>query len=118
MITTIIKVIEDATNLPVKPFNTDKVEECVCYSLVPQTDTGAVASYRLELRLITFTIAKAEELKKSILSALVTVGDNPRHGYNECYLNGGGSLKDEDTKTIHTILYLYIIKKSEVVYNG
>lgn len=114
----IIKAIESATGLFVKPLKTDKVEECVVYAIVPQTDDGAVATYRLELRIITNTVAKGEEVKSAILSTLLTVGDIPKHGYNECYLNGGGQLYDADTKTVHTLLYLYITKKSEVSLNG
>ena len=107
-----------AGELPVKPYGTDINEETVCYTISPMSDTGAVSVRRLEVRIITRTVAKAQELQKSILSALVTVGDNPKNGYNSCYLNGGGSLWDDNTKMTHTILYLYITMKSEVSYNG
>lgn len=115
----VIQAIQSAVGeLPVKPYGTDINEECVCYAFSPISDDGAVAVRRLELRIITRTVAKTEQLRPTILSTLVTVGDEPKHGYNGCYLNGGGSLWDNNTKMTHTILYLYITTKSEVSYNG
>lgn len=115
----VIQAIQSAAGeLPVKPYGTDINEECVCYAFSPISDDGAVAVRRLELRIITRTIAKTEEVRPKILSTLVTVADNPKHGYLRCYLNGGGSLWDDNTKMTHTILYLYITTKSEVSYNG
>lgn len=114
----VIRAIESAAGLPVRPYGTTVNEECVTYAFSPLTDDGAVAVRRLELRIITRTVAKAEQIRPAILSSLVTVGDNPKHGYNGCYLNGGGSLWDDTTKMTHTILYLYITTKSEVSYNG
>ena len=115
----VIDAIESAAGgLPVKPYGTNINEETVCYAFSPVSDDGAVSVRRLELRLITRTVAKAEELRKSLISALVTVGDNPKNGYNSCYVNGGGSLWDDNTKMTHTILYLYITMKSEVNSNG
>lgn len=118
MLTKAIEAMTNAVDVPVKPFGTDILEETVCYTWAPQTDDGAVTVGRLELRLITRTVAKAEELRKSLLSALVTVGDNPKNGYLSCVLNGGGTLWDDEIKMTHTILYLYITMKSEVSYNG
>lgn len=111
-------LVSAAGELPVKPYGTDINEEAVCYTISPVSDDGAVAIRRLEVRIITRTVALAQKLQSSILSALVTVGDNPKNGYNSCYLNGGGSLWDDNTKMSHTILYLYITMKSEVNYNG
>ena len=114
MLANIVKVLTKAVNVPVRPYGTDVVEECVCYTWTPQTDDGAVAVGRLELRIITRTVAKAEQLRKSLLSALVTIGDNPKNGYLSCNQNGGGSLWDDNIKMTHNILYLYITTKSEV----
>lgn len=115
---TIIKALQESTQLPVKPFGIDSLDECIIVSPVPQSDTGAVRTWRLELRLITKTLARAEELRPIIVSTLVTVGDNPKLDYLDCYLNGGGYLKDPDNEMIHTIMYFYITTKSEVNING
>lgn len=115
----VIKALQSAVgDIPVKPYGTDINEECVCYAFSPISDDGAVAVRRLEIRIISRTVAKTEEIRPLILSALVTIGDNPKNGYNSCYLNGGGSLWDDNTKMTHTLLYLYITTKSEVSYNG
>ena len=114
----VIQAIQSAVDVPVRPYGTNINEEAVCYAFSPMSDDGAVSVRRLELRIITRTVSKAESLRKSLLSTLVTVGDEPKHGYNGCYLNGGGSLWDDNTKMTHTILYLYITMKSEVSYNG
>ena len=110
----IIPILEEVTNLPVRPFGIDSLDECLIYTMVPQTDDGAVQTWRLELRLITKTLAKADELKTKILSALVNKGDSQKiKGILDCRLNGGGCMEDPN-KTIHTIMYLYITEKSEV----
>ena len=67
------------------------------------------------MRIITKTVASAEDIKQKILQALVTVADNEKLGYKSCELNGGGALKDADTNTIHTLLYFDITTKSEVM---
>lgn len=113
----IIKKLTDVTSLPVKPFGIDSLDECIIYTIVPQSDDGAVQVERLELRLITHTLERAQQLKPLITSALVTVGDEGKNGYNSCVLNGGGCLKDPNG-TVHTIMYLYITRRSEVKING
>lgn len=110
----IIPILEQETNLPVKPFGIDSLDECIIYTMVPQTDDGAVQTWRLELRLITKTLARADELKTKILSALVNKGDSQKiNGILNCELNGGGCMEDPNG-TIHTLMYLYITEKSEV----
>lgn len=109
----IIKTLQEVTKLPVKPFGIDSLDECIIVSPVPQTDDGAVKTWRLELRLITKTLENAEKIKPLILSALVTKGDEPKLNYLSCFQNGGGSLKDPNG-TVHSIMYFYITQKSEV----
>jgi hypothetical protein len=53
----IIKAIEQATGLPVRPFFSDTIEDCVTYTIVPYSDSGAVAVTKLKLRIITKTLA-------------------------------------------------------------
>lgn len=111
----IIKAIETATQIPVKPFGTETIEKCICYTIYPISDDGVVAQDRLELRLITNTLSEADELKKAILKILLTIGDTEKYNYKSCIVNGGGQLKDFNTNTIHTILYFVITRKSEVI---
>ena len=114
----IIRALEEATGLEVKPFGNDSLTDCICYRWVPQSDSGCVAVYQLEIRIITKLLSTSLDVRKQVLDTLVTVGDQPKLGYNMCYLNGGGQLYDDNTKMIHTLMYLYITMKSEVSYNG
>lgn len=119
MIPNIIKAIEQvAEGVEVCPFGTQTNKEAICYSYEPYSDDGAVAENRLEVRIISRTVGRAESLKQKVINALVTVGDNPKNGYLACYLNGGGSLWDVDTQMTQIILYFYITTKSEVIHNG
>lgn len=118
MLENVIKEIESVVDIPVRPYGIDVIDEAVCYTLTPLTDDGAVATDRLEIRIITRTVAKAQDLRQAVVNALVTVGDNSKDSYLSCTLNGGGNLWDDNTKLSHTILYFYITMKSEVIYHG
>jgi len=111
----IISAIDDATTLPIKPFGTTNIEECICYSFSSQRDDGAVARFQLEIRIICKDLINLYENEGKIKSALITVGDTVKiNGINSIEQNGGGILKDFETGTIQSILYFDIIKKSEV----
>lgn len=114
MILTIINALSSATNLPIKPNYTDTIENCIVYNVYPQMDDGATQLTRLELRLITDTMANGEIFRKKIIQALVPVGDNkPFTDIYKCELNGGGMMYDDATNTVHTLLYFDIITRSE-----
>lgn len=113
MINKLIKIIESCTDLEVKPLFTDKIEECITYTEQTTADDGVKARHRLELRLITFTLAKAEDVKKKLISALVNVGDEMEiEGIYNSNMNGGGVLFDEGTQTVHTIIYFEYLTRS------
>ena len=112
MIEQVITILSKATELPIKPHFTGEIENCIIYT-TSCGDDGAVARHRLELRLITSTYAEAEEYKKTILSTLITTGDDSlTDDILSCTLNGGGSLYDGGTKTYHTLMYFDVITRS------
>ena len=114
MIKKIISALQTATNLPVNPVFTTKLENQIVYNHYPVSDNGAKSQQRLELRLITKTYSEAESYRKMIIGALVPVGDNILiDGITACELNGGGSLYEGETKTYHTLLYFDYIHRSE-----
>lgn len=114
MIKTIRKILTSATGLDVKPFDTNTISDCICYTYYTLEDDGAKAKQKLELRLITTTYEQAEVNKKRIIEALVNTGDNMKiNGIYNCDLNGGGQLKEYSTNTIHTLLYFDIITRSQ-----
>lgn len=118
MLKEIIAKLKESTNLPVKPFGTKEIENCIVYTYNPSSDNGALSQSRLELRLITKDIETAETYKKLIINTLVTVGDEQKiDGIYQCNLNGGGQLRDDNTKTIHTLLYFDILTRSQSEFN-
>ena len=117
MLTTIIEILEEATGLPVKPLFTDSIEDVITYKWELLRDDGAVQQDRLELRLITKTVADAEVYKQQIVQALVNVGDCIKiDGILNCDNGGGGQLYDYDTETIHTLIFFDITTRS-YIYN-
>lgn len=111
----IINKLQDALEIPVKPFDTDVTEDCVVYKLDPVSDDGAVQQDRLKLRIIATTLLDAECLKYIIKKTLLAIGDNQAiNGINSITLNGGGSLKDYETNTVQIIMYFDIVSKSEI----
>lgn len=104
----LIHTIELATGLTCKPFDTDTVEPCITYRWWQTTRLN----YRLELRIIGFTVAEVEEVAKDILEAINDFGDTSLvRGFTSIELNGGGVLKDYSTKTIQKLLYFDVVKK-------
>lgn len=114
MLTKVINTLEVATKLPVEPFETDEIKDCILYKYYPVSDDGAVAQHTIEIRLITNTIERAEIYKKQIIKALVSVGDDEKiEGILSCELNGGGSLKEYGTNTIHSLMYFNLTTRSD-----
>ena len=114
MLKEVIKEIERVTELNAYPLQANRVEECIIYTISSSFDNGAVARHRLELRIITKTMAAAEEYRKKIISALVPIGDEQKiDGIYACQVNGGGLLIDNETDTIHTLVNFDLVIRSE-----
>ena len=105
----IMKALEKQLSIPCKPFYTDTISPCIVYKYYLFSDDGAVKQWRLELNVITATLAQSEELKQKI--DLVDFGDIGKiKGYSVTQ-NGGGVLFNPETDTIHTYLYYNVIGK-------
>lgn len=117
----LINAIETALtplNLPLKPFGTFEVEDCVCYTFYNENDNGCVRNDRLELRVIAYQMDTLFEAETAIKQALVSVGDIGKiSGIKSIEENGGGLMQDTETKTVHLLMYFTIISKSEVRIN-
>ena len=115
MIRTIIREIEAQTKLPMFPSITDSIGECIVYSYEPVSDNGVVRKDRLTLRIIAETLPKVNEIDDMLRNILITIGDEKKiEGIFDCYVSGGGVLRDTDTHYYHSIKYYYITIKSEV----
>lgn len=103
----VLKAIENITKIKPIPLQTDKAEKVIIYNYYPT----AAFKYRLELRVISFTFADATETANAIIKGLCNFGDsNKIEGISAIDLNGGGCLKDNQTNTIHRLMYFDITK--------
>lgn len=114
MLKNILGALEAATGIPVKPFGTDSSKDCIIYRWSCQRDDGCLAQYRLELRLITKTVKAAQQNEKKIRRALVDLGDTHRLTGASIEQNGGGTLRDDGTGTIHTLFYFDVKTRSDL----
>lgn len=115
----LLKAIENATGIKPIPLGTEKIEKCIVYNLAPVSDDGLVRQDRLQLRIITNSFEEAMEIGAKISKAVINFGDEAKlHGITNIVQNGGGSMKDYNTDTVHYWIFLQITKKSEVNSNG
>lgn len=104
----VLKKIEEISGQKPLPLKTDKAEKCLVYKFWQ----SAAYTYRLELRVIDFTLAGAEATAAAIIKSVCNFGDtNKIQGIPSIVLNGGGVLEDENTNTIQRLLYFDLIIK-------
>lgn len=106
-------------DLPLKAIETNRVEDCVCYTFYNEDDNGRVRQDRLELRIIATALDTLYDAEAAIKDTLVSVGDIGKiSGIQSIEANGGGLLIDNETKTVQLHMFFTIISKSEVKING
>ena len=113
MITDIVSALESATKLPVYPFWTDELKECIVYEWTPRSDDGNKQRAQLMIRIKTKTMACAESLATTVKQTLVSLGDEKKNDA-WCKQNGGGTLKNEATGFIDYIMYFDLVFKSDI----
>ena len=113
MITNLVSALTSATKLPVYPFWTDELKECIVYEWTPRSDDGSKQSAQLMVRIKTKTMARAESIAKTVKSILISVGDEKMNDA-WCKQNGGGTLKDDVTGFIDYIMYFDLVFRSDV----
>ncbi|MBM6776024.1 hypothetical protein H7U34_01840 [Collinsella tanakaei] len=107
----LLGAIKDATSIAPQAFQTDSVgKPAITYSFYRATDNGAVAQWRLQVRVFGRNMREAVEIEEKLSDALVTLGDETRFG---CSIesNGGGSMIDSDTNTAQMLTYFDITCK-------
>lgn len=117
MLLGLIDTIHKAASLPVYSYGTTRVEDCVLYEYTCISDNGAVAQDKLTLHVIARDPQACKEASWKIMHALVTCGDEEKLGAKSIVLNGGGTLKDYTTNTVHEYMYFYITRRS-CLYGG
>lgn len=113
MIKKIVSALKSATSLPVYPFYTDELKECIVYEWTPRSDNGSKKTAQLMVRIKVKTLDKAEQKAAAVCGALLVKGDGSNiRGLTACEQNGGGCLKDADTGFVDYIMYFDLIYKS------
>ena len=113
MITDIVSALESATSLKAYPFWTDELKECIVYEWTPRSDDGNKQSAQLMIRIKTQSMARAEELAKTVKETLISLGDTYVNGA-WCKQNGGGTLRNDATGFIDYIMYFDLIFRSDI----
>lgn len=104
----VLKKIEEISGMKPLPLKTTKAEKCIVYKFW-QT---AAYTYRLEIRVIDFTLGGAEATSAAIIKSICNFGDsNKIDRIPSIVLNGGGILEDTETNTIQRLLYFDLIMK-------
>jgi hypothetical protein len=113
MIKKIVSALKSATSLPVHPFYTDELKECIVYEWTPRSDNGSKKTAQLMVRIKVKELETAEAKAELVSGALLTKGDGSKiRGLTACEQNGGGSLKNADTGFVDYIMYFDLIYKS------
>ena len=94
------------------PFGTDKIEDCVIYSLIPISSNKVIEQNRLEITVICLDIGIGLQMIENIKQILITLGDNGlNNNMLSIELNGGGSLENVETNTFHFKAFFNIKSK-------
>lgn len=108
----ILNDIQAVTNIKPTAFKTEYRKETgtvkgINYDIYPMSNDGAVAVYRLQIRIIEQSLERAMKAADKITDLLVTLGDE--YKYNSAIsVEGGGMLEDEVTGLPIQILYFTI----------
>ena len=115
MLEKIVNDIKTATKLNVYAEKSTHKTDCIVYSLYKSYDTGTVSTYRLTIKILSKTVAKAIEVKEIIDNILITKGDERKYDdITECDQNGGGVIWDEEVSMYQVIAYYDFITKSRI----
>lgn len=108
----LLGAIQQATGIAPQAFQTSTVgSPAITYSYYRALDSGAVAQWRLQLRVFGRTMEEAIGLEEKATRALVTVGDETLFGCS-VKSNGGGSMIDADINTPQLVTYYDITTRS------
>ena len=92
------------------PFGTEHIQECIIYKFIPITSDGIKEQNRLELTIITVDDLRGLSILETVKSILLTRGDTQKtSNILEVSLNGGGTLENLETGTIHRSAF-FIVK--------
>lgn len=109
----LIELIEKATGLQVKLFNTKEIEPCIVYDVSPISNNGITAQDNLQIRIIHNSARECIEAEEKINKLLLTCGDRIGGDFTSARVNGGGFMPQDETNTVHKYTF-YLIKRKAV----
>ena len=108
-----IQILRNNKNLaaiPIEPFSAELCKNGIVYTFTPLTDNNLVRTDKLEIHIFSDSLSTAWTIDKEVRNTLLTTGDEPLAvGIHQVEINGGGTLEDTATGTIHVITYYYIV---------
>lgn len=94
----------------VRPFGTEFIGDCIVYNFIPLTSDKIKEQNRLEVTVISQSMATGLKILSDVKEAVLTFGDSPlSNNILEIALSGGGSLENLETNTFHFKAY-FIVK--------
>ena len=90
-------------------FSTGSTDDGIVFNFSPQTDDKISRVDKLEIMIISKSVARVYEIHEAVKNALLTFGDDP---FNDTILgveiNGGGVLENLKTGAYHHRTYYYL----------
>ena len=84
----------------------------IVYDWIPVSSDKIIGTYKLEVQIITDTMLQGAAIESRLKELLLTFGDEPlTNDILQVWINGGGSLYDEERQKLHKIIYFYILAK-------
>lgn len=97
---------------PVRPYGTELIRDCIVYNFVPIKSDKIKEQNKLEITVISDSMASGLKILSEVKEALLTFGDTPlSDNILEVTLNGGGSLENLETDTFHFKAYFIVENK-------
>ena len=97
---------------PLRPFGTEVIENCIVYNFIPVSSDRVKEQNRLEITVISKDVKQGLNILEEVKNALLTFGDEQKtDNILEIALNGGGSLENLETDTVHFKAFFVIKNK-------
>lgn len=111
----ILRNNEQLAAIPIEPFSVEAGKNSIVYTFTPLTDNNLVRTDKLEIHIIANNLLDAFAIDMEVRKTLLTTGDTPlANGIQQVEINGGGTLEDTATGTIHAITYYYIVSNGGI----
>lgn len=115
VLTKILALLKNNTELPVRFLKNDNIESCIVYNFIPINDDGVIRQDRLQIQIIGKDLQEIEMEDLKIRKALLSFGDRT-DGILSIELNGGGVMEyDEDVSLLSKVSFYIITNRSEVI---